>query len=268
MATAIKDRIKALTPPPLLYLYRLARDWRDGAACLAFVLTPMPYTSLLQRWRLVYRMCEISDKLPAPHTQAEVLAYMREILEMPESRAGIIVEAGCFKGASTAKFSLAAKSAGRHLVVYDSFEGIPDNHEEHGNNIFGESVGFKPGSFRGGIDEVQRNVERFGDIAVCDLRQGWFDESLPLLREDVAAAYIDVDLASSTYSCLRYIYPRLVPGGRIYSQDGHLPLVIAVFKDEEFWRNELGCAPPQVQGLGKSKIIWLEKPVTPESRAA
>jgi O-methyltransferase len=151
-------------------------------------------------------------------------------------------------------------------VVYDSFEGIPDNSEEHGENIFGQSVGFKPGSYRGAIDEVRNNVTRFGEFGVCELRQGWFDETLPSLQEDVAAAYIDVDLASSTYSCLRYIYPRLVPGGRVYSQDGHLPLVIAVFEDTRFWNEELNCAPPRVHGLRQNKLIWLEKPLTGDNQ--
>ncbi len=41
---------------------------------------------------------------------------------------------------STAKFSLAAAFAGRELVVFDSFQGLPYNNEPHDRNI---SVGRK-----------------------------------------------------------------------------------------------------------------------------
>ena len=67
----------------------------------------------------------------------EVLAYVTTILKLPKTTEGCIVECGCYKGSSTAKFSLAAKYSGRKLVVFDSFEGIPENDERHGKNIFG-----------------------------------------------------------------------------------------------------------------------------------
>ena len=37
-----------------------------------------------------------------------------------------IVEAGVYKGAMTCSLSLAAKMLGTKLIVYDSFEGLPD----------------------------------------------------------------------------------------------------------------------------------------------
>ena len=169
------------------------------------------------------------------------------------------MEAGCFKGGSTSKFSIAAKWAGRKLVVFDSFEGIPENDEAHDKNIFGDSIGFKQGVYKGGLDEVRGNIERFGDIDCCEFIKGWFDDSMPGFNRPVAAAYLDVDLASSTYSCLRYLYPLLVPGGKIFSQDGHLPLVIDVFRDEDFWRGELGTDLPRIEGLGERKLIMLTK---------
>ncbi len=49
---------------------------------------------------------------------------------------------------------------------------------------------------------------------------------MPCFEQPVLGAYIDVDLASSTIACLKYLYPRLVPGGVIVSQDGDFPLVI------------------------------------------
>ena len=57
------------------------------------------------------------------------------------------MEAGCFKGGSTAKFSIAAKIAGRRLYVFDSFQGIPAHNEDHGRTIWGGAVAFRQGDY-------------------------------------------------------------------------------------------------------------------------
>ena len=72
-------------------------------------------------------------------------------------------------------------------------------------------------------------------------------------------AYIDVDLASSTKTCIKYLYPLLVPGGVIVSQDGAFPLVIDLFKDKDLWEDELGVPVPKVEGLGTSKMLRVVK---------
>ncbi len=41
---------------------------------------------------------------------------------------------------------------------------------------------------------------------------------LPTFKEKVAAVYIDVDLASSTRTCLNHLYPLLERGGVCFSQ--------------------------------------------------
>ena len=79
------------------------------------------------------------------------------------------------------------------------------------------------------------------------------------LAKLVTAAYLDVDLASSTRTCLKHLWPLLTPGGMIFSQDGHLPFVLDVFKDERFWNNELGSLKPAVHGMGERKLIWVQK---------
>jgi hypothetical protein len=78
---------------------------------------------------------------------------------------------------------------------------------------------------------------------------------MPKFNEPVAAAYLDVDLAASTRTCLKYLYPLLEKGGSLYSQDGHLPLVISVFDDADFWLNEVGFEKPPIYGLGEKKLI-------------
>src|SRR5690606_24245892 len=101
------------------------------------------------------------------------------ILAMPPSTGGVVVEAGCFKGGSTAKLSLAAQTVGRRLVVFDSFAGLPDHGEAHGATIFGDVTDFYPGRYAGRLDEVRANVEAFGSLETCEFVEGWFDDTMP-----------------------------------------------------------------------------------------
>src|ERR1039457_2830071 len=85
---------------------------------------------------LFYR---ISLNVHCEHSEAQFLLIASAILNLPAALAGCIVEAGCFKGGSTAKLSALARILGRKLVTFDSFEGIPENTEHHGKNIWGGS---------------------------------------------------------------------------------------------------------------------------------
>jgi len=189
-----------------------------------------------------------------------MLDMIRVILSLRPESNGVVVEAGCFKGGSTAKFSLAVDIVGRKLVVFDSFEGIPENDEPQDKDIFGWKAGvFKKGDYCGTLEEVISNVTRFGKIERCRFIKGWFDDTMPDFKEPISAIYIDVDLASSTRTCLKYLFPLLERGGILYSQDGHLPLVVDVFSDDDFWLKEVGCKKPLIQGLGRRRLIKIIK---------
>lgn len=213
-----------------------------------------------ERTRILQAHYRASAHLPSPHTSDEILTFVREILTIPSDREGCVVEAGCFKGSSTAKFSIAASLTGRRLIVCDSFRGLPAFDEAHGMSIENRQIVFNEGDFAGALAEVRANIDRFGDLAPCSFVEGWFDDSLRSWNQPIAAIYLDVDLASSTRACLKYLYPWLVPGGVLYSQDGHIPLVLEVFEDDTFWRNDVGFARPSVEGIWQRKLIKLRKP--------
>ncbi len=257
----IKTKDKKIFPKPLMLLYGFFRNPKEATSLITFLFKSNPQTSFHQRLLLIKRFYAISYAVDCPHTQHEIISFVKTILSIPPNVKGCIVEAGCYKGGSTAKFSIAARMADRRLVVFDSFEGIPDNNEPHDKNIFGGRAGFRKGSYCGTLDEVKRNVRKMGELDSCKLIKGWFNDTLPKFSEPIAAIYLDVDLASSTRTCLKYLYPLLVPGGVLYSQDGHLPLVINVFRDDEFWEKEVGYPKPHIEGLGKQKLIKIVKPV-------
>ncbi len=264
----MKAFFKKILPMPLWRFLRAlrayqeywkARGRRDALTCLSFVLSRESGISVWKKLSIVRQLYVVSANVESPHLQEEILAFIRAILSLPGQMEGVIVEAGCYKGASTAKFSLAADIMNRELVVFDSFQGIPDNSEPHNNTIFGGKAHFGKGSYCGAADEVKANVERFGRIAHCSFVEGWFENTLPTFKKKVAAVYIDVDLASSTRTCLKYLHPLLEQGGVLFSQDGHLPLVIEVFEDEDFWLNEVGCKKPHISGLRERKLISIKK---------
>jgi len=220
----------------------------------------MPSTA--ERQKLLRRFREVSKNVSCPHNESHILSFVVELLSLPDKLPGCIVEAGAYKGGSTAKISLVAEKLKRTFYVFDSFEGLPANDEQHDTSILGHSVEgwFRQGAFRGELEEVRTNVQKYGAIEPCHFVRGWFDATMPGFNEDIAAAYLDVDLASSTRTCLKYLYRRIVPGGVLISQDGDFPLVIEVFKDAKFWYDEVGCERPFVEGLGKRKMLKVVKP--------
>jgi len=262
----IKAKIEKVLPKPLVFLYKCARRPEDAASLVTFLFKGGLRASFFQRLFIIKKLYAIYGNVECPHTHDEILSFMEAILSIPPETEGCIVEAGSYKGGSTAKFSIAAGIAHRRLVAFDSFEGIPQHNEPRARTIFGDETSFPPGTYCGTLHEVKGNVARFGNIRVCEFVQGWFADTMPSFRPaegGVTAIYLDVDLASSTRTCLKYLYPLLVPGGTLYSHDGHLPLVIDVFKDDRFWREEVGCPRPRVYGLGKRKFVRIVKPVRP-----
>jgi len=210
LKTELKTILNKLFPT-FLNDYSNLKDLKYMLHILKFLITsniPLPYHNRIE---LIKSFFKISLNIESPHTLAEILAYTTTILETPKSIKGCFVEAGCYKGGSTAKFSLATAITKRKLIVFDSFEGIPETYEN--------------------------------------------------FKQPIAGIYLDVDLASSTRTCLKYLYPLLEPGGVLYSQDGHLPLVIAIFNDTEYWENEVGCQKPYIEGLGRRKLLKIKKQI-------
>ena len=229
-----------------------------------FVAEPHPRLSAKQCKELRNRYLRADLGIYCAHTCAEILSITNAILDTSAQINGVVVEAGCFKGGSTAKLSIAAKLAGRKLVVFDSFAGLPDpNSDERIDFDVCQDGTFHVGQFEGTLDEVRDNVKRYGEISGCEFRKGWFSDTMPSFADSVAVAFVDVDLSDSVRTCLKYLYPLVVPGGVIFSHDGHVPTCVAVMQDRIFWKDEVGVEAPLIPGLGKEKFLRIKKPRTP-----
>jgi O-methyltransferase len=241
-------------------IIRFFKTWRYWDACIAFLRDKSLGISFVQRFTLLKDLYSITFAFDdIPHYQRQILDFVKAILRAPRDKPGVVIEAGCFRGVSTAKFSLAAKLAAKQLVVLDSFQGIPPNKEKH--EIYGKSVTFDEGDYAASLDEVKKNISDYGDIDSCRFVAGWFDDTLPDFTDPVAVVYLDVDLVSSTTTCLKYLWPLLEPGGLVMSQDGHLTRIQELFNDENFWRDEIGCEAPVVTYIRATQLLSVRKPV-------
>ncbi len=249
------DGLVGLVPWRIRYLWQCLRNWQDIRSVTRFLVRNDISVPLSLRLWFVWRIYCISLRVWCAHTQQEMLEVSVAVLQVPDKLAGVIVEAGCYKGGSTAKLSLLAKIANRKLIAFDSFDGLPSNDEPTQRTILGETSAFHQGAYRGGIEEVTENVKKYGDLDRCRFVKGWFSDTMVGFSDPVVGAFIDVDLVSSTKDCLLHLYPNLQPGCAIFSQDGHLPLIIDLLDDANFWAKEMGLAKPHIGGLRKRKLV-------------
>lgn len=260
MNKAMRNGIRKILPWPLFFFFKKLRAFpEDFPALILFLFkkTKKPVT-FYERLHLILKCYQISYNLDSPHMEGEIIRVISAIFSsnVPE---GVVVEAGAYKGSSSAKISWAAKLTGRKFYIFDSFKGLPQHNEIHGKNVFGGDAYFPPGSYAGSLDEVKNNIQNYGKIEVCEFIKGWFEDTMPNFKKPICTAYVDVDLESSTRTCLKYLYPLLVPSGVIFSQDGHLPWIIKVLDDDNFWQKEVYSNKPSIKDLRKRKLVAILK---------
>src|SRR4051812_38702529 len=105
------------------------------------------------------------------HQEKELLFMVNAILRSKAD--GPLVECGCFKGGSTAKFSLVAKLLGKRLYVCDSFMGLPPGATEKVTSLDGDQeFQFEAGQYACSLDSVKATIRAFGAIEVCEFVPG------------------------------------------------------------------------------------------------
>lgn len=230
-----------------------ARDWQahlvrrfvEGDAGAAYRITAARKQALLTEIQATLNSVESGTPFSVHVLLAEA------VLSLPAEAVGDVVECGTWKGASACTLSRLCALTGRRLKVCDSFAGLPDDEGQLHTGLHTGVYGYyQQGMFAGPRQEVESNLEAHGVPEVCDFVEGYFSESLAALCDPVAFAFLDVDLESSMRDCLRHLWPLLVEGGYIYSDDAGDLAVVKVFFDEPWWREQLGCSAPGFVGSG------------------
>jgi len=201
--------------------------------------------TVIERLTLIARFARIDWHVEHAHTPEEISHVCLAILARRAEPGDLVIEAGCWRGGSSAKFSLACRAAGYSLQVYDSFAGV----EALAPAEIGGGYDFS-GTYAAGREVVEANVARFGAPEICSFHQGWFSETLAArpLSQPVSVAYIDCDLAKGTREALSGILPSLVAGGSVFSQDYHIEPVQRLLHDPALWAR-FDKPMPRVQQL-------------------
>lgn len=210
------------------------------------------YDRALRR-ELVTQFEIIDQEVPIASSPVEGLALAEMVMQLDAP--GDIAECGCYSGGSTAKLSLVAKLTGRRVVVFDSFEGLPevdqynlDDH--HARRGAGWTTSWTKGRYAARRDLVEANVRQFGAISACSFIEGWFENTLTPsnLAFELGLAFVDVDIPSSARQCFDALWPRLPKKGVFVTHDTAYLKVLKEFMTSNVW--DRGGPPPLVIGSG------------------
>lgn len=207
--------------------------------------------SFADKAKLIAQCIKVDWNIQHAHKPCEIVDVMEAIAAQKNTTNSIVVEAGCWKGGSTAKFSIICNMMGYKLHVYDSFEGVEvgDINSEDAKH---ESLFY--GTYVGPIDMVKNNIAKYGVLDSCVFIKGFFADSMKDFNHKVKVAYIDCDLAKGTKEVIEAILPNLVPSARIFSQDYHIKTINTMLNSQEFW-NSLNVATPTVKKLNRNLAV-------------
>lgn len=207
------------------------------------------YWRILHHPIMLFKFLRVDWNVIHSHTPAEIAIIAADIERKPEG--SLFIEAGCWNGGSSCKFSLLCKRYGYFLHIYDSFEGVEDASKVAGEWNY-------TGQYRASQSTVKANLARYGAIAVSTFHAGWFKDTLALgVCGVVAECYIDCDTSKGTFEVLSGVVPSLSKSGVIFSQDYHITPVVNLLRSSETWAR-LERASPLIEQEGRrlAKIWW------------
>jgi O-methyltransferase len=181
---------------------------------------PLP---IRKRLGLLWRFIVIDWNVVHGHKPSEIVHVLRSIAARRAEAGEVVLEAGCWKGGSTCKFSLVCAQMGYRLEVFDSFEGVQAHEVGSGENDFS-------GNYAASEAEVQQNISRYGAEFVCTLHKGWFADTLQTVPGTVRVVYIDCDVSEGTQDVLRSVTRSMIADGAIFTQDFHIESVRCVLE--------------------------------------
>jgi O-methyltransferase len=209
--------------------------------------------SFFTKLKLVYVMAGNRKRVTTGSHFLEHLLMASEILKVPKSVPGCVVECGSYKGGSATNLSLVCDLTGRKLEIFDSFAGLPAPEQSDKEHVL---VGlqtihtYEEGAWCGTLPEVRQNITAHGRISVCNFNPGFFDQSLPSFKQPCVLVFADVDLRSSLETCIEYLWPRLQNSCCFFTHEAPHLEISALFYDYPWWQAHLNSSAPGLLGAG------------------
>jgi O-methyltransferase len=241
----------------------ILRFWRISVTLLSLPIILLDYfrfetggefdVGFLTKIWLIFKMARNNRKITTASHFLEHLIMATQILRVPPSIEGSVVECGSFKGGSAANLSLVCDLCDRKLEVFDSFAGLPEpsnSDKEHLLVNLHEIHSYEKGAFCGALSEVQGNISRYGKISACHFNVGYFEETLPHFSQKCVLVFLDVDLVDSLQTCFTYLWPLLQDGCYLFTHEAHHMEIAGLFFQEEWWRSTMHCGAPGLIGAG------------------
>lgn len=201
--------------------------------------------TLWRRLRLVYRLWRNTREVETGISYKAHAAMAAKLFSLPPEQPGVVVECGCWKGGTSANLSIICGIAGRNLILYDSFAGLPA--PEPGDRY---ASALTEGHYHGDLDTVRANVARLGSIDRCEFRKGWFQDTLPGHSEPIVLMYLDVDYQRSLHDCVVNLWGHLADNGFCFIDEFVLLDYCGLFWSESFWSTYFNTTPPGLVGSG------------------
>lgn len=208
----------------------------------------------ITRVDIVRRFEDIDREVPIGSTPTDGLFLAEMLLNVDAP--GTLVECGCYAGGSSSKLSIIASLLDRKVIVFDSFEGLPEVdsyflRDAHCRRNDDWVTDWTAGRYASHQSIVEANIGKYGEFSHCSFIKGWFSESMTSenLPEQIAFAFVDVDLANSARDCFTAIWPRLSENGIFVTHDTAYIKVLQQFYDPEIWK-AFGEIPPILFGAG------------------
>lgn len=211
----------------------------------------------IKKLKLLFRIYRNTKRILCASSWHEHVLMVGDILKIPPSTDGVVVECGSFKGASTANLSLACALTGRKLVVFDSFEGLPEpdkTDESHHCPYVNQIHTYSKGAFSGSLEEVKSNIKKYGCLEVCEFVQGYFKETMPAFVKNfnskIVFIFLDVDLRKSFEVCLIYLWSFLQKEHKLFIHEARHLEISSLFFDKEWWESHFNHSAPGLIGAG------------------
>lgn len=216
----------------------------------------------LQKFGLILKFRRTLKKVETLSEWIEHLEMAAEILKIPPSVSGDVIECGCYKGGSTINLSLVCSIVGRKLIVCDSFQGLPQVseaekihysvHKDHYDH-------YEKGKFLASLDEVKENLKKYGRLEICEFVVGYFEDTLQSIDGEYVMGFLDIDLVQSLKPCLKAIWPRLQQNCKIYVHEAKDLELVSLFFDTAWWKKNFRSKPPGFIGAGTGLPLEIRK---------